>query len=136
MQLIAPVRRFAATCARIAIANSRGTSEASSIDNFFGLPADRTSLFCAAGVDDGRCAYGQPADGQFGNSGIGTERGPSFFNLDFSVGKKFHINETNYFDFRAEFFNGLNHVSWVPPGLNINSPATFGTDHESGAESA
>ena len=34
--------------------------------------------------------------------------------------------QTNYFDFRAEFFNGFNHVSWVPPGLNINTPATFG----------
>jgi hypothetical protein len=97
------------------------------VDNFFGLPADRTNLFCAAGVDDGVCAYGQPADGQFGNAGIGTERGPSFFNLDLSIGKRFAVTETKYFDFRAEFFNALNHVSWAPPGLNINSPATFGT---------
>jgi hypothetical protein len=100
---------------------------AQTVDNYFGLPADRTTLFCAGGVDDGRCAYGQPADGQFGSSGIGTEKGPSFFNLDFSVGKKFNVTERQYLDFRAEFFNGLNHVSWVPPGLNINSPATFGT---------
>jgi hypothetical protein len=99
---------------------------ARTIDNYFGLPADRTGLFCAAGVDDGKCAYGQPADGQFGSSGIGTERGPSFFNLDFSIGKKFNITEQHYLDFRAEFFNALNHVSWVPPGLNINTPATFG----------
>jgi hypothetical protein len=97
------------------------------VDNYFGLPADRTNLFCAGGVDDSRCAYGQPADGQFGNAGIGTERGPTFFNLDASIGKRFSITETNYFDFRIEFFNALNHVSWVPPGLNINSPATFGT---------
>ena len=97
------------------------------IDNFFGLPADRTTLFCAAGVNNGSCAYGQPADGSFGNSGIGTERGPSFFNLDFSIGKKFHVTERQYLDFRAEFFNALNHASWVPPSLNINSPATFGT---------
>jgi hypothetical protein len=99
---------------------------AQTVDNFFGLPADRTGLFCAAGVDDGRCAYGQPADGQFGSAGIGTERGPSFFNFDFSIGKKFHVTERQYLDFRAEFFNALNHVSWVPPGLNINNPATFG----------
>lgn len=100
---------------------------AQTVDNFFGLPADRTGLFCAGGVDDGRCAYGQPANGQFGSAGIGTERGPTFFNLDFSIGKKFNISETNYIDFRAEFFNGFNHVSWTPPGLNINAPATFGT---------
>ena len=103
---------------------------AQTVDNFFGLPTDRTNLFCAGGVtavDDGKCAYGQPADGFFGNAGIGTERGPSFFNLDTSIGKKFNVTERQYLDFRVEFFNMLNHVSWVPPGLNINSPATFGS---------
>jgi hypothetical protein len=101
-------------------------TSARNVDNWFGLGADRTTLFCAAGVDDGRCAYGQPADGQFGNAGIGTERGPGFFNTDFSIGKKFSVSERNYFDFRVEFFNLFNNVSWAPPGLNINSPATFG----------
>jgi hypothetical protein len=99
---------------------------ARTIDNWFGLPANRTGLFCAANVDDGRCAYGQPGLGQFGNAGIGTEQGPGFFNLDASIGKRFPITERQYFDFRVEFFNALNHVSWAPPGLNINSPATFG----------
>jgi hypothetical protein len=112
-------------------ANRYGTlgvnESAQTVDNYFGLGTDRTTLFCAAGVIDGKCAYGQPADGFFGNSGIGTERGPSFFNLDFSIGKKFNVSEKNYFDFRVEFFNGLNHVSWTPPSLNINAPATFGT---------
>ncbi|BDC51853.1 hypothetical protein F183_A41680 [Bryobacterales bacterium F-183] len=96
------------------------------IDNYFGIATRDASLFCAAGVNNGTCAYGQPADGTFGTAGIGTERGPSFFNLDFSIGKRFSITERQYFDFRAEFFNGLNHVSWAPPGLNINNPATFG----------
>ncbi len=98
---------------------------ARNIDNFFGL--DRTtSPFCAGGVDDGRCAYGQPADGSFGNASIGTENGPSFFNFDFSIGKKFSVTERQYLDFRVEMFNALNHVSWAPPGLNIGTPATFG----------
>ncbi len=99
---------------------------ARTVDNWFGLPADRTGLFCAGGVDNGSCAYGQPADGQFGNGGIGTERGPGFFNLDFSVGKRFSLTERHYFDFRVELFNGLNHVSWAPPGANIGTPASFG----------
>jgi len=102
---------------------------ARNIDNWFGL--DRAvNPFCAGGVtaiDNGTCAYGQPADGFFGNGGIGTERGPSFFNLDTSIGKQFKITERQYIDFRAEFFNFLNHVSWAPPGLNINTPNTFGT---------
>ena len=100
------------------------------IDNFFGLPTDtaaRGSYFCAAGVNNGTCPYGLPGDGLFGTSGIGTERGPSFFSLDFSVGKKFAITESNYLDFRAEFFNGLNHVSWGAPGRSLAAPASFGT---------
>ena len=46
--------------------------------------------------------------------------------LDFSVGKRFNVGERNYFDFRVELFNALNHVSWAPPGLNISTPNTFG----------
>lgn len=99
------------------------------VDNFFGLPTDtaaRTAYFCAAGVDNGSCPYGQPADGSFGNTGIGSERMPSFFSLDFSVGKKFSVTERQYVDFRAEFFNALNHVSWNAPGRSIAAPASFG----------
>jgi hypothetical protein len=105
---------------------------ARSIDNWFGLPSDaanpavRANVWCAAGVDNGSCAYGQPADGSFGNASIGTERGPSFFNLDMSIGKKFNVTERHYLDFRVELFNALNHVSWAPPGLNIATPASFG----------
>ena len=101
--------------------------DAQSVDNYFGIATRDANLFCAGGVNNGTCAYGQPADGAFGTAGIGTERGPGFFNLDFSVGKRFNLTERYYFDFRTEFFNGLNHVSWAPPGLNINNPATFGT---------
>ncbi len=102
---------------------------ARTVDNWFGLPTDtaaRAAVFCAGGVDNGACAYGQPGDGFFGNSGIGTERGPGFFTLDFSIGKKFRVTERQYFDFRAEFFNALNTVSWAPPGANISAPASFG----------
>jgi hypothetical protein len=100
------------------------------IDNFFGLPTDpansavRGAVFCAAGVNN--CAYGQPSDGFFGNSGIGTERGPSYFNMDYSIGKKFNVTERQYIDFRMEAFNGLNHVSWGAPGRSVAAPASFG----------
>ncbi len=102
---------------------------ARTVDNWFGLPTDttaRAAVFCTAGVDNGACAYGQPADGSFGNASIGTERGPGFFNLDFSIGKKFRVTERQYIDFRAEFFNALNTVSWAPPGATISAPASFG----------
>ena len=107
---------------------------ARNVDNWFGLPTTVQANgalsivpgFCSANVDDGKCAYQQSADGTFGNASIGTERGPGFFNFDYSIGKRFRVTEKNYFDFRVEMFNALNHVSWAPPGLNIGSPNTFG----------
>ncbi len=92
------------------------------IDNWFGTG----NTICGAGVDDGKCAYGDPVLGQFGNSGIGTERAPSFFNLDASVGKRFNVAEKKYFEFRTEFFNAFNHVSFGPPGRTTTSLGTFG----------
>jgi hypothetical protein len=94
--------------------------------NWFGVPATTAGYFCPIGVDNGKCAYGQPADGQYGSAGIGTERAPGYFSMDASIGKKFYISERNYLDFRAEFFNALNHVSWAPPGRTITDTANFG----------
>jgi hypothetical protein len=83
--------------------------------------------FCTSyGVDNGTCAYGLPALGSFGNAGVGTERAPAFFNLDTSLGKKFYVAEKKYVEFRGEFFNVLNQVSFGPPGRDITTPATFG----------
>ena len=86
----------------------------------------RTPALCAAGVDNGTCAYGQPAQGSFGNASIGTERAPGYFSTDMSIGKRFNVTESNYVDFRMELFNAFNNVSWAPPGLNISAPNTFG----------
>jgi hypothetical protein len=95
-----------------------------SIDAWFGNPA---AIICTTpGVDNGACAYGQPAEGMFGNAGIGTERMPHFFNFDASIGKQFRVDESKYFDFRAEFFNVMNYVSLGPPNRSIASPTTFG----------
>ncbi len=94
------------------------------VDHFFGVVT--AANFCPAGVNDGNCAYGIPAVGMLGNAGVGTQRGPSFFNLDASIGKKFHVTERQYVDFRMEMFNALNHASWGPPGRDISNPAAFG----------
>ncbi len=104
----------------------------STIDDYFGLfpsGGTRTTPFCAGGVDNGQCAYGQPADGALGNAGIATEQGPSYFNMDISIGKKFNISERRYFDFRVEAFNLLNHASWANPttgNASIQNVGTFG----------
>jgi hypothetical protein len=93
-----------------------------SVDAWFGTGV----TFCAAGVDDGKCAYGDPVPGVFGNGGVGTERAPSFFNLDLSIGKRFPLAEKRYVEFRSEFFNALNSVALGPPGRLTSSPGTFG----------
>ena len=88
------------------------------IDRWFG-----DTTFCTtAGVDDGRCAYGQPRDGFFGNSSIGTERAPNFRNFDLTVSKRFRFTERQALDFRAEFFNLFNNVAFgAPTGRTITA---------------
>ena len=98
-----------------------------SVDQFFGpVTSGSASVFCAAGVNDGTCAFGVPAVGSLGNVGINTLRAPSFFNLDISIGKKFAVTEKQYVDFRMEMFNSTNHVSWGAPGRDITNPGGFG----------
>jgi outer membrane receptor protein involved in Fe transport len=98
------------------------TYQNQSIDNWFGTG----NTFCAAGVDDGKCAYGDAAPGLFGNTAIGTEQAPSFFDFDASIGKRFKLAEKKQLDFRTEFFNLMNHPSFGPPARSLATPATFG----------
>jgi hypothetical protein len=98
------------------------TYQNQTVDNWFGTG----NTFCASGVDDGKCAYGDAGPGLFGNSAIGTERAPSYFNFDATAGKSFKISEKKRVDFRAEFFNLMNHPSFGPPGRSLASPATLG----------
>jgi hypothetical protein len=53
-----------------------------------------------------------------GNAGRNSIYGPKLFNLDFSVYKNFpvkRISESSSVQFRAEFFNILNHANFGPP---------------------
>ena len=81
---------------------------------------------CAQGVDDGKCAYQRPALGTFGNSPIGTERMPKFFNVDVSLAKSFTIREGHSITFRSEFYNLPNMTMFGPPGRDVSSPTTLG----------
>jgi hypothetical protein len=99
------------------------TIQNQSIDHWFGT----ANTYClTAGVNTGTCAYGVAAPGTFGNAGVGTQRAAAFRNLDFSLGKKFPVRERQYLDFRADFFNILNHPNFGPPGATISSPGSFG----------
>jgi hypothetical protein len=56
----------------------------------------------------------------FGNVGRNVLRGPLQSNVDFSFGKRFFINETKAFLFRADLFNAFNHASRSNPISDIS----------------
>jgi hypothetical protein len=57
----------------------------------------------------------------FGNVGRNVLRGPGQNNIDFSIIKRFPISESKNIEFRAEFFNLLNHVNFANPTSNFNA---------------
>jgi hypothetical protein len=64
----------------------------------------------------------------FGNSRTGIVDGPGQANLDFAVTKEVTVSwprEKSTVEFRAEFYNALNHPQFANPDSNFSSP-TFG----------
>lgn len=59
--------------------------------------------------------------GTFGNAGRNILRGPGTFNIDFSAHKNFRITERWNLQYRAEFFNVLNHTNLSNPGTSVTS---------------
>lgn len=55
----------------------------------------------------------------FGNSGVGILRAPNLVNIDFSFAKEFRVTERQMFQFRAEFFNSLNHTNLGIPNITM-----------------
>ena len=51
----------------------------------------------------------------FGNVGRNPLRGPTQYNMDLSIGKRFQLSESRSIEFRAEFFNLLNSVNYANP---------------------
>ncbi len=64
-------------------------------------------------------AFTTPAAFTWGTLGRNTLRGPSIGNVDLSAAKKFLFSETRRLEFRAEFFNALNHPQFSLPGSTI-----------------
>src|SRR5207237_3674874 len=62
----------------------------------------------------------------FGNVGRNVLRGPRQTNVDFSVIKRFPIDESKNVELRAEFFNLFNHVNFANPISNLNAFASSG----------
>ena len=59
------------------------------------------------------CAFTDPALGSFGNVGRNTIEAPGYRTWDFSLLKSFKTSERTDLQFRAEFFNLLNHTNFL-----------------------
>ena len=62
----------------------------------------------------------------FGNVGRNVLRGPRQFNADFSISKRFRLDEAKNIEFRTEFFNLMNNVNFANPISNFNAVAQSG----------
>jgi hypothetical protein len=79
------------------------------------------------------CAFMAAPTGELGNAPRTPVSGPRFVNTDLSVIKHFQLREQMNLDFRAEFFNFLNHPQFFLGGgssasgmQDIEEPSTFG----------
>jgi hypothetical protein len=61
--------------------------------------------------------------GQFGDEGRNSVDGPAYGSLDASLDKTFAFGDKTKVQFRAESFNVSNHVNFIPPVFDMNSPA-------------
>jgi hypothetical protein len=87
---------------------------------------DPSAVPCTgAGVDNGLCAYGQPAAGTFGTARPSSERAPSFQSYSASVTKDFTIWHEHQINFRADADNVFNSAYLGNPVSNIAS-TSFG----------
>jgi hypothetical protein len=69
---------------------------------------------CVPGTLFNTCAFADNTVlGTFGNAGRNIIEGPGYKTWDTSVVKQFPISEQKHFEFRAEFFNILNHVNYL-----------------------
>ncbi len=94
------------------------------VNNWFGTDPSATPCL-TPGVDNGVCAYGQPANGVISPQRPGTERTPGYQQYDASVFKDFHITEGRFLSLRADGSNVLNIASYGNPDRTATSN-TFG----------
>jgi hypothetical protein len=71
-------------------------------------------------------AFVAPPAFQFGNVGRNTVKGPGMKLMDLALSREFALAERAHLQFRAEFFNALNHTNLGTPNRFVNTPQ-FGT---------
>lgn len=96
------------------LANGSLPSDQRNVDRWFD-----TSAFVALAATPGQTGFFP--NQIFGNSGVGILRGPGYVNLDFNLAKDFRFYENIGAQFRAEFFNALNHTNFGLPGVTLGA---------------
>jgi hypothetical protein len=97
-------------------------------DPYAGATSDRSRFVGngASGFFLNPAAFASPAAGFFGNCAPRAFHGPGIENADLSVFKHFPISESWRVEFRAEFFNALNHANFNNPSASI-APSSIGS---------
>jgi hypothetical protein len=78
--------------------------------------------FNATPIGTSGSAFGRPARGTFGNLKRSAFRGPSFWNVDASLFKRFRLVGTSDLEFRLEVQNVFNHVNLGLPDAQVGVP--------------
>ena len=81
-------------------------------------------------------AFLPPASGTYGNVSRDALTGPPLSSLDFSATRSAHLTERLGLQFRAEFFNILNHTNLLTPNPVVYSSATSGISPTAGLVTA
>ena len=81
-------------------------------------------------------AFLPPATGTYGNVSRDTLTGPGLSQLDFSAVRNAHPTERLSIQFRAEFFNILNHTNFLTPNEVVYTSATSGISPTAGVVTA
>ncbi|MEP6643324.1 MAG: TonB-dependent receptor [Acidobacteriaceae bacterium] len=85
---------------------------------------------CVPGTFFNTCAFADPPAGSYGNVGRNTVEGPGYKTWDLSLFKNFSVRERAKLEFRAEFFNVLNHTNFLfskTGPQNSNNSTILGT---------
>jgi hypothetical protein len=81
-------------------------------------------------------AFLTPATGTYGNVSRDALTGPGLLGLDFSAAKSARLTERLGLQFRAEFFNVLNHANFSTPNEVVYSSASSGISPTAGVVTA
>jgi hypothetical protein len=77
-------------------------------------------------------AFTVPLNGTYGNVGRDVLEGPGLGELDVSLARRFSLTERLKLQFRAEFFNILNHTNFNSPNPIVFTSATSGSSPTAG----